>query len=258
MSTIDGQTIRRVLLEVIHSHRDSLANLNASYILKKAAERLQVGEHTDVGFALLALWHDLFRNGQLAWGSRISNPDPPFFHITESGRKTLEHLSRDPANPDGYLAHISKCGRLNDIAKSYLKESLNAYNSSCYKATAVLVGGAAESIVLELRDALVAQISALQRQVPKKLEDWRIKTVLDSLKNELDAQKGNMPRELVEPYESHWPSFTQQIRAARNDVGHPSNIDPVSADSVHASLLIFPELMKITYELISWIPQGFK
>jgi hypothetical protein len=33
----------------------------------------------------------------------LSNPNPPFFHITDRGCRTLESLSRDPGNPSGYL-----------------------------------------------------------------------------------------------------------------------------------------------------------
>jgi len=39
----------------------------------------------------------------------------------------------------------------------------------------------------------------------------------------------------------------------RNEAGHPSNIDPVTYDTVHASLLIFPELANLVNELSMWI-----
>lgn len=117
-----------------------------------------------------------------------------------------------------------------------------------------MVGGAAESIILELRDILVARIGALGRTPSKDLQDWRIKRVPDALKKELDTQKNSMPGK--EAYEAYWPAFTQQIRAARNDVGHPSSIDPVTPETVHASLLIFPELARLAVELRSWISTG--
>jgi len=56
-----------------------------------------------------------------------------------------------------------------------------------------------------------------------------------------------------EEFEAYWAAFAQQIRAVRNDVGHPSTVDPVTPDTVHASLLIFPELAKLQNKLINWV-----
>jgi hypothetical protein len=53
--------------------------------------------------------------------------------------------------------------------------------------------------------------------------------------------------------EAYWAAFAQQIRTVRNDVGHPSSVDPVTPDTVHASLLIFPELAKLQNKLTNWV-----
>ena len=44
-----------------------------------AIEKAQV----DVAFerVVLTCWHDLFRDGELAWGTDFDNPGPPFYHI---------------------------------------------------------------------------------------------------------------------------------------------------------------------------------
>ena len=258
MSQIDGQMIRKILLEVVAEV--SIGNsrtLQANRVFSLVRRRLPIHENSETDLALLDLWHDLFRTGLISWGTSTSNPDPPFFHLTERGRKTLEHLSRDPANPAGYLAHIAKQAKLNAVAESYLKESLITYNSNCFKATAVLVGCAAESLVLELRDTLKSKLNSLNRNLPIGLKDWKVKKVLDAIKNDLNAQKKNMSTELAESFDAYWSAFAHQIRVTRNDAGHPTSIEPVTPESVHASLLLFPELMKLTYALISWIPKGY-
>jgi len=81
---------------------------------------------------------------------------------------------------------------------------------------------------------------------------------LDAIKKELDPHTRNMPNPLNEAYEAYWSAFIQQIRTTRNDAGHPSSIEPVTEDSVHASLLIFPELVKLAYDLMDWISSGYK
>lgn len=81
--------------------------------------------------------------------------------------------------------------------------------------------------------------------------------MIDSLKRELELQKGNMPVPLYEAFEAYWPAFTQQIRTARNEAGHPTSVDPITPETVHASLLIFPELAKLGSELKSWVSQHY-
>lgn len=248
-----GEEIRRVLLEVIRDYSDRDSSFQSGAILGEAQRRLGINHNVSMEQALLTLWHDLFRTGYLAWGYNLSNPNPPFCHLTDQGRRTLQHLSRDPANPDGYLHHLNQTARLNTISNSYLHEALVTFNTDCYKAAAVMIGASAESIMLELRDILVTKITSLGRSPAKDLEDWRIKKVLDALKKEIDSKRASIPTPLWEAYQGFWPAFTQQIRAARNDAGHPTNIDPVTEETVHASLLIFPELAKLANDLSSWI-----
>lgn len=253
--SIDGNTIRKALLEVVKEQSDS-GSMQSGSILQKVVERLGTRHDINIQQGILTLFHDLFRNGHLAWGLNLANPAPPFCHVTDQGRKTLAHMSRDPANPDGYLEHLRRQGNLNPIASSYLEEALTTYNSGCFKATAVMIGAASESVILELRDEVAKKITSLSKTPSKKLMDWHIKTVLAQLKIEFDAQKG-VAKPLAEMLDANWSAFTQQIRTARNDAGHPNSIDPVTPETVHASLLIFPEMAKLISDLRAWVPQNF-
>lgn len=147
---------------------------------------------------------------------------------------------------------------LNGIADSYIQEALNTYNANCFKATAVMVGCAAESLTLELRDELIAKMKTLGMNIPKKLEDWRIRTVLNALQNNFETKKQTMGKQLRESFEAYWPAFTQQIRAVRNEAGHPISVDPVTDRAVHSSLLIFPELAVLSSNMIRWIKNTYK
>ncbi|MCK5385340.1 MAG: hypothetical protein KAJ29_07150 [Alphaproteobacteria bacterium] len=250
---LDGQTIRKILLETLEEISNSNTPLQTSHLLLEAVKKIKsTGEEWD-SESLLTLFYDMFRNGHLAWGLNLANSEPPFFHITEQGRNTLKHMSRDPANPDGYLEHLQTLCTLNPIAESYIDEALSTYNSNCFKASAVMVGAASESLILELRDDLVNKIQSLGNTPPKKLSDWRIKQVLNTIKSELEAKKGRMPKPISEMFDMYWPAFTGQIRTLRNDAGHPSSIAPITYEAVHASLLIFPELAKLAEELRAWI-----
>lgn len=165
----------------------------------------------------------------------------------------MERLARDPGNPSGYLRHLQSLAALNPIADSYLREGLACFEAGLYKAAAVMIGAASESVVLELRDALGTRLSQLGKAEPKGLSDWRVKTVLDSLHGYLETQKGQFAREVRDEFEAYFLAFAQQIRASRNDAGHPSSVDPVTEASVHASFLIFPELACLANALLNWV-----
>jgi len=243
------------MLQLIHdAAKTSLPSLQANAVLGKMHSQFSSLEREQ---AILTLWQDLFRTGYLAWGHNLGNPNPPFFHLTEKGKRWLEHFSRDPVNPDGYLAYVAKQASLNPIAQSYLEEALKTYNNNCIKSSVVMTGAAAESLALDLRDALVSKIKSLGQHVPKDLEDQRIKRVLGELEKTISAQKSKMPTKLYETFESQWSAFAHQIRIARNEAGHPRSIDSVSDEAAHASLLIFPELAKLYSDLLAWIPASY-
>jgi hypothetical protein len=65
-------------------------------------------------------------------------------------------------------------------------------------------------------------------------------------------------RELREPFEAYWSGFAQQIRATRNEAGHPASVDPVFPDTVHSALLIFPERARLAGSLTRWAQNEIK
>ena len=255
---ITGQDMRGALLEAVSAHKGNDPSFQTGVILNQVAKKLGIRDNLQAEQALLTMWHDLFRQGMIAWGYNIQNSQPPFCHITEQGRLSLVQMSRDPANPDGYLAHIKQRTSIDSIAESYLREALATYNAGCMKATAVMVGASAERVILQLRDALTEKLKALGRDAPRSLSDWRVKTVLDTIQSILDTKQSDMPRELADEYRAYWPAFTQQIRSVRNDAGHPASIDAVTAESVHAALLIFPEMAVLALRLTEWIRSNMK
>lgn len=261
MATASPILIRETLLTIVHERQPKGpmdGSLQQGSVLDEAAQRLNIAHNAELELAVLTTWSDLFRTGYLAWGFNLSNPNPPFFHITDRGRRALERVSRDPGNPAGYLAHLGSIASLNPVANSYLNEGLACFIAGLHKAAAVMLGAASESIILEIRDVLVDQINSIGMQLPKGLSDWRIKTVNDALHSFLDGYLTKMPHDLRVEYEAGWSAFAQQIRSARNEAGHPVNVDPLAPDTVHASFLVFPEIARTATKLRSWIPTAIK
>ncbi len=264
---MDGQQIRKVVLDIVGeytTHSQYKPAMQQGSVLQEASERLGIRgpAHLPAQQALLAVWADLFREGYLVWGLDINNINPPFCHVTGRGRAFLQNLSHDPANPDGYLHYLTAHASLNPVARSYIEEGVRCYNNSCYKAAAVMIGCAAESVVLEVRDALQGQLTAIDKianppsKTHRDLDSRMIKTVLDAITTTVNSYKGSMNHALAESFAVNWPALAGNIRLMRNDVGHPKSVDPVSPESVHAAFLVFTFQAQLATNLIAWIPQG--
>jgi len=253
---VNAGNIRSVVLEVVDALSKEYDNLQSGSVIQRAAQRLGPRSRESER-AILVSFYDLFRTGYLSWGHDLANPAPPFCHVTTLGRRALAQRSRDPANPDGYLAHLRGYAAVGAVTDSYITEALNTFNAACFKATAVMVGAAAESVVLAIRNALVARLQHLGHSVPSTFNDWRMRRLLSAIETTITAKKPVMPTTLFERFEANWPAFAHQIRTARNEAGHPVAVDPVTADEVHASLLIFPELASLATQLEAWIASEY-
>jgi hypothetical protein len=252
--------VRALLLETAVGMARNHANraFDLPHLLTFAAAKTTKAGQAVPEPAFLDQWHELLRTGIAAPGHNFANPSYPWFHLTARGWRTAENLSRDPANPVGYLSYLQGQAGLNPTAHSYVAEALECFSSGQFRAAAVMIGCAAESLVLELRDKMVTQHQSLKRQGPKDLGDWRIKRVLEAVAGVLTSQKQNLPNDLREGFEAYWLAFAQQIRATRNEAGHPSSITAIDEDSVHASFLVFPNLALLSHRLGAWVAKDMK
>lgn len=247
--------IRRVMLEVLS---EASASEQVPNILEKVIRNLDIKpREKQKEQAVLTVWHDLMISGYVAYGTDIENVKFPFFHITDKGRAILKQVSRDPTNPDGYYSYLTSRASLNSVALSYIEEAVNSFNNGCIKAAAVMVGVAVESIILEIRDNLVSKMKAAGRSPSSKIKDWKIKTVIDGLKKEFEMKQKEMPDKLNEACQAYFPAFTHQVMTTRNDAGHPASLGNVTFETVHASLLIFPELANLSIQLNEWISTNY-
>lgn len=252
---MNGKNIREVLLEVLNEHATD-RNLQSGTIVQKTSRRLELSTKLEDQQAILTAWHDLFRAGTVAWGCSLTSAGPPFLHLTEKGREVLRHITRDPSNPDGYMEYLSQNASLDPVVTSYVREALETYNNQCFKAAAVMIGVAAESLARELGEKISSCVSSRDEKPSKKLSNWKAKVLLDGIAKELDKYKAAMSKPLREAVESYWPAFIHQIRTVRNDAGHPVSLEAISEATVHANLLIFPELVKLVSDIIAWLEES--
>lgn len=249
--------IRAALLKVmmqLNKNARPGTDFDTQDVLKRAQSTLgSVAE-----YRIMDGLEDLARAGHIGWGLNFANPGRHWFHLTDRGAGAVANVSRDPANPDGYLAYLAATVEKGGVPWSYIEEALRTYNSGCYKATAVLVGGACEALILDLRDALVVRMEERQISVPAKVKDRNIKTLRDAMDQVFQERKGTMATDLRERVGAHWTGLSEPARRLRNDAGHPTSVDPVTPEDVHANLLLFPEFAKLARDLKTWIATGLQ
>ncbi len=246
--------VHRVLLEAIAesapNHTEGV--LTTRGVLLRAADKLGCSRGAEEQHLVLNAWCDLFRMGVIAWGADAGHPGPEFAHLTDHGRNTLAQASRDPANRAGYLAVVNPHVPPGSVERSYVEEALATYAAGCNKASAVMIGAAAEAMIMDLRDDLVAKMESSSKPVPKNMRAWQVKTAFDAVEAELRLQAKSMDRKLLERLDSFGP-LAGQLRMPRNEAGHPTSVDPVTRETVHASLLLFPELARLVVDLREWV-----
>lgn len=243
--------LRETLLKIVEDQqpRNAVSEpLQLKNVLDEARRRLpDVSDE-----AILTQWGELFRTGLLAWGMNLSNPNPPFFHATELGKRALANATRDPSNPDGYLRHLDGLVSLSPTTESYLREGLECYVAGLTKAAAVMVGAATESTVIELRDKIVDYMNSNGQKPSDKMKEWKIKAIIDGLDGHIRSRTPAMDAKLKEEYEATWSSFTYYIRMVRNGAGHPKSVDAITDEQVHAALLMFPSVASLAQKISKW------
>ncbi len=79
----DSAEARKVLLRIAEEmSKRGPGFAQESVVLRESLGALKLSaEDVESQQIILTCWHDLFRDGTLAWGYDLENPGPPFFHF---------------------------------------------------------------------------------------------------------------------------------------------------------------------------------
>jgi hypothetical protein len=168
----------------------------------------------------------------------------------------LEHA--DLLDADDCLDQLPLDAGLDPVVLSLFAEAVRTYHAGSFKATAVLVGGAAERTILGIRDALVHRIAYYGHPIPKKLHSWQITTVFDTLTDAIRQLGSSMLRCLRDDFDAHWPMLLEHVRVARYAAWHPRGIEPVSGETARASLLLFPRVARLGSEVREFVRDQYR
>ncbi len=201
--------------------------------------------------------NELFRSGVLAWGNLevSSNSDTPHFYVTDQGKKSLEAYDRDPRNPNGYLAHLKSIGELDEAELSYAEEAAWSFTSCRHRAAAVMIGVAAESLILRLAEEIADgklgsdKLKAALKGISIKLVLRELMTIFQSQRPALKQYDDRLETRLLD---GKWTAFTETIRLSRNDAGHPNPLGTTTEQDVYESLVLFPDLAVLVRDVRKW------
>jgi hypothetical protein len=72
---------RKLLLDIASEALDLGPGFaQEGYVLGEVRRKLNLRENLKGEQQVLDAWHDLFKQGELAWGYDLTNPQSPFFH----------------------------------------------------------------------------------------------------------------------------------------------------------------------------------
>ncbi|MDP2675974.1 MAG: hypothetical protein Q8Q00_13915 [Dehalococcoidia bacterium] len=158
-------------------------------------------------------------------------------------------------DPIGYIALVEAIPGVDDLTVEYLAEATEAHRRFLDRSSAVMLGGAAENMLLTLATSLRDVCNRLAISPRPGLADWRISrvrnAVVETVRDAAFAQAleqalpGTNPlteeeRRILRELESTTAILAQFYADTRNDAGHPKPVKPARA-VLYAYLKVFPE-----------------
>jgi len=210
---------------------------------------------------LLVLIQDVFWEfiiqGIIAPGANLSNPNLPFFHTTDYGKKVIESGEFLPHDPTGYLERFrTEAGFTDPTVEAYLSESLNCFVRGSYVASVVMLGVASERSFLLLCESLLNALSdpseksafatKLQSNAMKPKEDWVL--------TRIQVIQKLRPRPFPDNVNIMLTVIFDFIRSQRNSLGHPQEKPPKSSrEEAYVNLRIFPGYYKMLNQVMGYL-----
>ncbi|MBC2733610.1 MAG: hypothetical protein HF981_04570 [Desulfobacteraceae bacterium] len=198
------------------------------------------------------LFWDLFRQGIITLGLNDSNPNFPFFRLSQFGRHLIDR--NEPYffhDVSSYTEVIKETiPKINKVTLIYLQEAMQAFQTGCLLSAAVMLGVATEHTFLLMLDAISAN-STHSRTYSSVFKQKTILQKINKYRNLLTQNLGNYPSGLKEDIDTHFAGILSVIRTFRNDAGHPTG-KIVSREQMYVLLHLFIPYCRKLYELTEY------
>jgi hypothetical protein len=164
---IDLRAVRQVVLQRLKedSHWAQLSTTGSDSDYDPWVEYTGTYRHGDLALPVQDVFWQLIIEGILAPGLNASNPNLPWFHVTDYGRKVLNSIDPPPNDPTGYLSRVqARISHADSTVTAYLTESVHAFLRGNLIASMVMLGIAAERVFELLCASLLAALASPEEQ----------------------------------------------------------------------------------------------
>ena len=209
--------------------------INLGYIEDPQSMHANVLSRNDEMKCIDEMWNYVL-TGILSPGDKHNYDNSKFFphlHLTEFGKYVIENQDYDPYSSDIYLNKLMEINSdlLDDIAQTFLLESLRSFKLNCYFGSVVLLGMCAEKIFMNF-------VGELKKFVNFELSHI-IGTIFKNLLESLKPLKDELPSNIGQNLELWISEFFNYIRQTRNEFHQPI-VNNFSREDVYGIFLRFP------------------
>lgn len=201
------------------------------------------------------IW-DLLVERVVTPGFDASNVNLPFFRLTEFGKDYISQSAPHYYDPQGYMEFLKNIVQnLDSVIEQYVFESLNCYRRQLFFASAVMIGAAAEKVILLLLQAITDSMSnpSKKRKAVQLLDRPNLPEIFDTIRKTIDPliKAKIIPYSVHQGCTEHLMSLFEMIRVQRNDAIHPIT-GQVDRTKVFLSLQTIPTALESINRLIEW------
>jgi len=173
--TLESNIIRHLILKAKLKGGGSESNFQISDIVRTVVEiavrngllsespRLEY--QNPLADKITAIIWELIIEGIYTPGTGMQHPNLPFLRVTEYGLKCFDAGELTAHDPDDYLRRLkAACSSIDDTTLLYTGEVLDTFRTGKHLAATVMIGVAAENMLMRLVAAVHAALDMPQRQ----------------------------------------------------------------------------------------------
>jgi hypothetical protein len=206
------------------------------------------------GKIIAVIW-GLIIEGVYTPGLNMRQPHLPHLCLTEHGQTCFDAGELTAHDPDDYLHRLRvACPTIDEITLLYTGEALDTFRAGNHLASAVMIGVAAEKMLLQLVDSIRTALDTPQRETKfeKDTKGKGAKTQHVEALKILTLPTTRLPAQIGSVLAQHIDGIYDLIRRTRNDAGHPTG-KRMERHETQALVLLFPTYCKTVHDLMEWL-----
>lgn len=251
--TPDFEAVRRIFLDWLRVN-GNVSQLDLSgQAYEGQVEWIGPRQPNILAFHIHDIFWQLLIEGIVAPGMNPANPNLPYFHVTQYGRKVLASDAGHPYDPTGYIARLQdRVPNIDATVIAYLRESLDAFRRGSPVASTVMLGIAAERVFLLLCDSMLAALADSKDRLTfqKLLDRFPMKPKLDWIHSKIQEIEAKRLAGFPDNASLMVTAIYDILRSQRNDLGHPrANPPQVTREDAFVNLQVFQRYYETAEEV---------